>query len=96
MSKIMIPGILLFIILSLAANANADRNVIYKDPKQPIPLRIRDLMKRMTLDEKVGQMVQIERATATPEIMNEFSIGSVLSGGGSVPECHPTGLDQHG
>ncbi|KAL9275717.1 Lysosomal beta glucosidase-like protein [Drosera capensis] len=95
MLKIRIPfaGILLFIILSLAANANADPYVIYKDPKQLIPLRIRDLMKRMTLEEKVGQMVQIERATATPEIMKEFSIGSVLSGGGSVPFPQATPQD---
>ncbi|KAK8712985.1 hypothetical protein V6N13_148213 [Hibiscus sabdariffa] len=30
----------------------------YKDPKQPIPVRIQDLLDRMTLEEKIGQMVQ--------------------------------------
>lgn len=34
----------------------------YKDPKQPLGARIRDLMSRMTLEEKIGQMVQIERS----------------------------------
>lgn len=44
-------------------------------------------MKQMTLEEKIGQMTQIERAAATPQIMKDYFIGSVLSGGGSVP--HP-------
>ncbi|KAG9445198.1 hypothetical protein H6P81_016538 [Aristolochia fimbriata] len=57
----------------------------YKDPKKPINVRIADLMKRMTLAEKIGQMTQIERSVATPEIVKKYFIGSVLSGGGSVP-----------
>lgn len=47
----------------------------YKDPKQPLGARIRDLMKRMTLQEKIGQMVQIERSVATPEVMKKYFIG---------------------
>ncbi|XP_027330201.1 uncharacterized protein LOC113846307 [Abrus precatorius] len=58
----------------------------YKDPKQSLNVRIRDLLKRMTLEEKIGQMVQIERSVATPEVMKKYFIGSVLSGGGSVPD----------
>ncbi|XP_010535769.1 PREDICTED: uncharacterized protein LOC104810969 [Tarenaya hassleriana] len=57
----------------------------YKDLKQPLGARIKDLMKRMTLEEKIGQMVQIERSVATPEAMKKYFVGSVLSGGGSVP-----------
>ncbi|GJX13050.1 putative glycoside hydrolase family 3 C-terminal domain-containing protein [Tanacetum coccineum] len=40
----------------------------YKDPKQPMNVRIRDLMKRMTLEEKIGQMTQIDRSVASNEI----------------------------
>ncbi|XP_073276179.1 uncharacterized protein [Primulina huaijiensis] len=58
---------------------------IYKDPKRPIIDRIKDLMEKMTLEEKVGQMTQIERAVASTEVMKKYYIGSVLSGGGSVP-----------
>ena len=47
----------------------------YTDPNQSIRIRIRDLMMRMTLQEKIGQMVQIERANASAEIMNKFFIG---------------------
>jgi beta-glucosidase-like glycosyl hydrolase len=57
----------------------------YKDPKQPLNTRIKDLMRRMTLEEKVGQMTQIERKLSSPDVMKKYLIGSVLSGGGSVP-----------
>ncbi|XP_039043749.1 beta-glucosidase BoGH3B-like [Hibiscus syriacus] len=57
----------------------------YKDPKQPVRVRVKDLLDRMTLDEKIGQMVQIERSVASAEVMKKYFIGSVLSGGGSVP-----------
>ncbi|PON66849.1 Glycoside hydrolase [Parasponia andersonii] len=57
----------------------------YKDPKQPVATRLRDLLGRMTLEEKIGQMVQIDRSVANVLTMRTFSIGSVLSGGGSTP-----------
>ncbi|KAL9230827.1 hypothetical protein vseg_006126 [Gypsophila vaccaria] len=57
----------------------------YKDPTQALNTRIKDLMGRMTLAEKIGQMTQIERSVASTEVMKKYFIGSVLSGGGSVP-----------
>ncbi|CAN4099066.1 unnamed protein product [Withania somnifera] len=57
----------------------------FKDPKQPLGARIRDLMGRMTLEEKIGQMTQIERKVASADVTKQYFIGSVLSGGGSVP-----------
>ncbi|KAL8263185.1 hypothetical protein R6Q59_024561 [Mikania micrantha] len=62
----------------------------YKDPKQPPSARINDLMKRMTLEEKIGQMTQIERSVASNEVIKKYLIGSVLSGGGSVPSKQAT------
>ncbi|KAI9121166.1 hypothetical protein K1719_008199 [Acacia pycnantha] len=62
----------------------------YRDPKQPLNVRIRDLMNRMTLEEKIGQMTQIERVNASYGVMNKYFIGSVLSGGGSVPKKQAT------
>ncbi|XP_034687764.1 beta-glucosidase BoGH3B-like [Vitis riparia] len=58
---------------------------IYKDPNQPIEVRIKDLLSRMTLKEKAGQMTQIERRAATPSVLKDLSIGSILSAGGSGP-----------
>ncbi len=42
-------------------------------------------MDRMTLDQKLGQMIMAERASTTPDNVREFGFGAVLSGGGSVP-----------
>ncbi|KAL2317726.1 hypothetical protein Fmac_031602 [Flemingia macrophylla] len=68
-------------------------NLKYKDPKQPLNVRIKDFMDRMTLEEKIGQMVQIDRSVASAEVMNKYYIGSVLSGGGSVPKLKASGED---
>ncbi|KAL3537793.1 hypothetical protein ACH5RR_001159 [Cinchona calisaya] len=57
----------------------------YKDPIIPVSVRVKDLLSRMSLEEKIGQMVQIDRSVATPAVMKEYYIGSVLSGGGSTP-----------
>ncbi|KAL2485540.1 Glycosyl hydrolase family protein [Abeliophyllum distichum] len=57
----------------------------YKDPGQPLNVRIKDLMRRMTVEEKIGQMTQIDRRVASPEIINKYFIGSLMSSGGSVP-----------
>ncbi|KAM0871791.1 hypothetical protein ACQ4PT_039163 [Festuca glaucescens] len=57
----------------------------YKDPKQSVGVRVKDLLARMTLAEKIGQMTQIERENATSGVLSKYFIGSVLSGGGSVP-----------
>ena len=51
----------------------------YKDPKQPLNVRIKDLFGRMTLEEKIGQMVQIERANASMDVMRKYFIGIDLS-----------------
>lgn len=72
-------------ILCLSAAFTEAEYLKYKDPKQPLNVRIKDLMGRMTLEEKIGQMTQIERKIASPDVMKKYFIGSVLSGGGSVP-----------
>ncbi|KAL5765357.1 hypothetical protein ACOSP7_015974 [Xanthoceras sorbifolium] len=84
MGRFSIP-LLGFVVLCCLAFVTEATYVKYKDPKQPLNARIKDLMSRMTLEEKIGQMVQIERTVATPDTMKNYFIGSVLSGGGSVP-----------
>lgn len=44
-----------------------------------------ELLAQMTLAEKAGQIAQIEKNSITPEDVTEYSIGSVLSGGGGNP-----------
>jgi beta-glucosidase len=57
----------------------------YRDPTLPVATRVADLLGRMSLDEKLGQMTQAERASITNAQITQFRIGSVLSGGGSAP-----------
>ncbi|PLT30026.1 glycoside hydrolase family 3 protein [Peribacillus deserti] len=57
----------------------------YKNPKLSVEKRVDDLLPRMTLDEKIGQMVQPERNSVTANDIKVYGIGSVLSGGGSLP-----------
>ena len=47
----------------------------YKDPKQPVAVRVKDLLSRMTLAEKIGQMTQIERKNATADALAKYFIG---------------------
>lgn len=59
---------------------------IYLDSTQSVEARVEDLLSRMTLDEKVGQMAQAERqAFSDITDITTYNIGSLLSGGGSVP-----------
>jgi beta-glucosidase len=58
---------------------------LYKNSKASASDRAMDLLKQMSIDEKVGQMVQGERQQVTPDDVKKYMLGSVLSGGGSTP-----------
>ncbi|KAL9238677.1 hypothetical protein vseg_013067 [Gypsophila vaccaria] len=72
-------------LLLWACLTDADGYTRYKDPKTEIEQRVVDLLSRMSLPEKIGQMVQIERKVSSFDVLKNYFIGSVLSGGGSVP-----------
>jgi len=65
----------------------------FQDPAQPVPARVDDLLRRMTLEDKLGQLTQVDRGALTsPQDITAYRIGSVLSGGGSAPANNtPTG-----
>ncbi|XP_022861955.1 uncharacterized protein LOC111382271 isoform X1 [Olea europaea var. sylvestris] len=84
MAKIPVFLIVILVLYCWEAIGNAEYT-IYKDSNRPLNRRIKDLMSRMSLEEKIGQMTQIERSVASAEVMKKYYIGSVLSGGGSVP-----------
>tara|TARA_Y100001970_G_scaffold137457_2_gene169174 strand:- start:2281 stop:4113 length:1833 start_codon:yes stop_codon:yes gene_type:complete len=50
-----------------------------------IDKKVNNLISQMTLDEKIGQMTQIDRRFLNDKDIIKFGIGSILSGGGSVP-----------
>lgn len=62
-------------------------------PKQSSPLqrdgqieqRITDLLNKMTLEEKVGQVIQADIGSVTPAEAAQYNLGSILNGGNSAP-----------
>jgi beta-glucosidase len=59
---------------------------VYLDSTASVNERVEDLLGRMTLNEKIGQMVQTERGFANVNsVITTYFLGSILSGGGSVP-----------
>lgn len=51
----------------------------------PVEERITALLGQMNMDEKIGQMIQVERNSLRGGDIEEYRLGSVLSGGGSAP-----------
>ncbi|WP_018995587.1 glycoside hydrolase family 3 protein [Hirschia maritima] len=62
---------------------------------EPLPLdpeieqRIDVLLSKMTLEQKVGQVIQADSESVTPEEVKKYRLGSVLSGGNSAPGEKP-------
>ncbi|MDP5273977.1 beta-glucosidase family protein [Chengkuizengella axinellae] len=113
--KTIIITVLSIVILIIAAviisNMNKDTGknngeiveggeLLYTDPNQPIDVRVEDLLSRMTLEEKAGQMTQVNVTKlqgssewdAGPlndewlvKTFKDYHVGSVLSGGGTTP-----------
>ncbi|MFF7757168.1 glycoside hydrolase family 3 N-terminal domain-containing protein [Streptomyces griseorubiginosus] len=58
----------------------------YLNSKLPVQRRVADLLSRMSLVEKAGQMTQAERgAVGAGADVTAYDLGSLLSGGGSTP-----------
>jgi len=70
---------------SAAGAANGERP--WMDNSLRPKARAERLLAAMTLEEKVGQMTQAERAAVSddPTLVTTWRLGSLLSGGGSVP-----------
>nr|XP_048325277.1 beta-glucosidase BoGH3B-like isoform X3 [Ziziphus jujuba var. spinosa] len=80
-----------FVVLQLQVKIMGEKvvdmkNCLYKNSKEPIEARVKDLLSRMTLEEKVGQMTQIERRVATSHAIKNLGIGSILSACGNGPQ----------
>ena len=64
---------------------------IWPAPKWPlardpaIEEKIATLLKKMTVEEKVGQVIQGDICCIKPADMKEYHLGSILNGGGSSP-----------
>ncbi len=75
------------------AGANTPANIVinahgfpYLDRDLPVAERAGDLIARMTLEEKVGQMTLVEQGSLiVAQDIATFQLGALLSGGGSAP-----------
>jgi beta-glucosidase len=50
-----------------------------------VEARVQQILKEMTLKQKVGQMIQGEIKWVSPQDVTKYHLGSVLNGGGSFP-----------
>lgn len=73
--------------IPLAAQAN---DLPYRDPRRPVEERVTDLLGRMSLADKLGQMVMGGRDWVTPAQVEALRLGSLLSGGDSPPPAPNT------
>jgi beta-glucosidase len=55
------------------------------DTTNSVDDRVAALLAQMTLDEKIGQMTQIEKNSIDAATSAAFNLGSILSGGGGYP-----------
>jgi len=59
---------------------------LYKNPGLPVMDRVLNLLSYMTLEEKIGQMTQVDRQFLDGDKnIGTYFLGSLLSGGGSTP-----------
>src|SRR6186713_3193877 len=64
---------------------------IWPSPKWPfakdeaLEAKVAALLKKMTVEEKVGQVIQGDICCIKPEDMKKYHLGSILAGGGSAP-----------
>jgi beta-glucosidase len=91
--RLLLPVLLAVAMLGAAPAAAADPVPPYRNPDLPVATRVADLLGRMTLAEKIGQMTQTERYQVydDPSLITTWNLGSILSGGGSTPaQNNPT------
>jgi beta-glucosidase len=71
-----------------ASQAPASSPALYKDSSQPVDARVEDLLGRMTLDEKVAQMVQPDQQSLPAVDVSGSALGSVLNKANSISETN--------
>ncbi len=55
------------------------------DQAPQLERKVAELLGRMTLEQKIGQMVQPDIRSVTPDDVRKYRLGSVLNGGGAWP-----------
>ena len=75
-----------FILSCNSSQANNIWSTLDPLPLDPeIEAQIDDILPKLTLEQKVGQVIQGDTGSLTPEDVKKYRLGSVLSGGNSAP-----------
>jgi beta-glucosidase len=75
--------------LILPALPPVPADALYKKADAPIEERVNDLLGRMSLEEKIGQMALVDkRSVLAPEDVKIYGLGGVLSGSGAKPDTN--------
>jgi len=98
MRKFVVAALLSTAAFSVAVSGKSERSqsgaanpLIWPVLKNPVAVdpvietRITDLLRRMSLEQKVGQVIQADLGSVTPEDVYKYHLGSVLNGGNSAP-----------
>ena len=81
-----------------ASQSDAEPGTIHPDtwptvntpPLDPeVEARVDEILAQLTLEQKVGQVIQADSGSVTPEDVKRYRLGSVLSGGNSAPGGQP-------
>lgn len=84
----------IIILIVLIAGKLAAQTPVYLDSTADVEARVSDLLGRMTLDEKIGQMTQADhKAVNDLSDLQTYFLGSILSGGGSDPVAGNSAAD---
>ena len=65
-----------------------EANAAYLNPDLPAAERVEDLLARMSLEEKIGQMTLVEKNSIEAADITTMGIGGLLSGGGGSPDVN--------
>lgn len=97
MSTLLSSAVLASLPFAVAAPASAQDEAAQAHPaawperNRTVPVdpaierRVADLLARMSLEQKVGQIIQADIASVTPADVHRYHLGSVLNGGNSDP-----------
>jgi beta-glucosidase len=81
----------LLVVLLLFIQPVLSYSQVYLNHSAKVEDRVNDLLSKMTTEEKIGQMIQAERANAgINKAISDYYLGSILSGGGSTPGGNTT------
>jgi beta-glucosidase len=77
------PWIAWVLAMSVACYALSGQAESSRD--ESLEARVSTLLQSMTLEQKIGQMIQAEIQFVTPDEAKRYYLGSILNGGGSFP-----------